>query len=91
MVSEARMAKSIGRVVRWAMPGLWAALAAAGCFGVHENERAVIESTPKSEPAPYAVSREAYREHMLGRFKNMNTKTYGKQAPVPKKSKPKKK
>jgi hypothetical protein len=84
------MAKSIGRVVGWAMPGLWAALLTAGCFGVHENERAVIESTPKSEPAPYATSREAYRDHMLDRFKNTSTKTYGKQTPpAPKKARQK--
>jgi hypothetical protein len=85
MESEARMSKLIGRFVRWAMPGLWAALLAAGCTGVNENERAIIESTPDSEPAPYAVSREAYRNHMLERFKGMNTKDYGKQ--VPKKTK----
>jgi hypothetical protein len=81
------MAKPIGRVVGWAMPGLWAALLTAGCSRVHENERAIIESTPKSEPAPYAVSREAYRDHMQDRFKNMSTKTYGKQTPSPRKAK----
>ena len=83
------MAKPIGRVVGWVMPGLWAALLSVGCFGVHENEQAIIDSTPKSEPAPYAVSREAYRDHMLERFKNMNTKTYGKQTPGSKKAKKK--
>ncbi len=81
------MAKPIGRVVGRAMPGLWAALLAAGCSRVHDNERAIIESTPHSEPAPYAVSREAYRDHMQERFKNMSKKTYGKQAPAPGKAK----
>jgi len=85
MESEARMTKPVGRVAAWAVSGLWAALLAAGCFGPHENERAVLESTPKSEPAPYAVSREAYRDHMMERFKGMSGKTYGKADP-PKKA-----
>ena len=62
----------------------------AGCFGVHENERAVIESTPSPGAGAYATSREAYRDHMLDRFKNTSTKTYGKQTPpAPRKAKQK--
>ena len=69
---------------------LLAALAASaiGCSPPGAvNERAIIESTPNAEQAPYAVSREAYRDHMQERFKNMGTKTYGKQAPGPRKTK----
>jgi hypothetical protein len=81
------MARPIDRVVGWAMLGLGAALVTAGCSRVHENERAIIDSTPNSEQAPYAVSREAYRDHMLERFKNMGTKTYGKETPASRKAK----
>jgi hypothetical protein len=83
------MAKPIGRVVGWTIAGLGAALLTAGCSRVNENERAVIESTPNAETAPYAESREAYRDHMQERFKNMNTKTYGKQSPASRKAKKK--
>jgi hypothetical protein len=83
------MAKSIGRVVGWTMSGLGAALLTAGCSRVHDNERDIIESTPNAETAPYAESREAYRDHMQDRFKNLSKKTYGKQTPAPGKAKKK--
>jgi len=74
------MRRPIVRAAGLAATALWSALAAAGCsFGVHENERAVLESTPHSTPAPYAVSREAYRDHMMERFKGMSSKSYGKE------------
>jgi hypothetical protein len=64
-------------------------MVAPGCSRVNDNERAIIESTPNSQPAPYAVSREAYRDHMQERFKGMSSKTYGKDSPASKKAKPK--
>jgi len=32
------------------------------------NERAVLDSTPHSEPAEYATSPEAYNNHMIERY-----------------------
>ena len=42
------------------------------------NEKAVLDSTPHSEPAPYAKSQEDYNNHMIDRY------TKGKASSIPK-------
>jgi len=39
------------------------------------NERAVLDSTPHSEPADYAKSQEDYNKHMVERYTGGKTKS----------------
>jgi len=57
------------RIARIAALAIPIAASAAGCSPPGAvNERAVLESTPHSEPAEYAKSVDDYNKHMIDRY-----------------------
>jgi hypothetical protein len=82
------MAPSV-RVASLAALATLVAAALAGCAPPGAiNERAVLESTPHSEPAAYAKSQEDYNRHMIDRYTKGKPKSFtiGKRASQGKRS-----
>jgi len=72
------MASSIRVAILAALASPVAALA-IGCSPPGAvNERAVLESTPHSEPASYAKTPEDYNKHMMDRLKKGGSESLGR-------------